>query len=483
MHEIIESYLKTTPIAQQQIDSYNRFISVGIQKIIDSQSTIEPDVPNFAIKFSNIRLERPIVVESDGSTKKIMPNEALARNLTYAAPIYITYIPIISGIEKAGAGGEAYIGDLPVMVKSDLCYTKQMSRDQLMSEHEDPSDPGGYFIIRGVERALVALEDNAPNKMITTKSKDGATTKVYSQSFDFRSICSVSRDKYGLYSIYIQSFNKEIDLVLLLKALGIERKEMLNLMNDKDAKNDMLFNIEMSKHKDIEQKEALAELGRLIVPYQTAKYQIERANARLDTLLPHIGNTKEVRVEKAQYIVRMIEKTSLVAYRHAKPDDRDHYANKRLKLAGDLLEELFTKAFRDFSRDVKYRIERTTTRGRRLSVKTNISPEKLTQGIISSMNTGTWPNGQTGVSQVLDRVNLMSSIDHLRRVKSSFSKKRAPSTARDVHGTHLGKLCPSETPEGQEVGLTRALALMAKVTIGADRELLTNKLKELKLIK
>ena len=162
-------------MVQQQIDSYNRFIHIGIHNIIKSQSVVEPDVSNFAIKFNSIRLEQPKIIESDSSTKDLMPHEALVRNMTYAAPMYITYTPIISGIEKTINMGEAYVGDLPVMLKSDLCYTKNMTYEQLLGEGEDPDDPGGYFIIKGTERVLVGIEDLAPNKMICTKESEGET--------------------------------------------------------------------------------------------------------------------------------------------------------------------------------------------------------------------------------------------------------------------------------------------------------------------
>ena len=133
--------------------------------------------------------------------KRIIPNEALARNLTYSAPMYITYVPVISGIEKSDAIGEAYVGDMPVMVKSNLCYTKNMSREQLVASHEDPDDPGGYFIIKGTERVLVGIEDLAPNKMMTTKEHDDTVTKVFSTTINFRARCSVSRDEYGTFTI------------------------------------------------------------------------------------------------------------------------------------------------------------------------------------------------------------------------------------------------------------------------------------------
>jgi DNA-directed RNA polymerase beta subunit len=98
------------------------------------------------------------------------------------------------------------------------------------------------------------------------------------------------------------------------------------------------------------------------------------------------------------------------------------------------------------------------------------------------MGTGSWPAGQTGVSQVLDRINLVSSLAHLRRIKSPLAKKHPHFKARDVHGTHIGKLCPSETPEGTEVGLTRYLAIMSRITVGAEIKTLEEKLKEMKAL-
>lgn len=470
-------------MAQQQIDSYNRFISVGLHKVLESQSLIEPEVSDFAIKLVSIRLEPPVIIESDSSMKRIIPNEALARNLTYSAPMYITYVPVISGIEKSDAIGEAYVGDMPVMVKSNLCYTKNMSREQLVASHEDPDDPGGYFIIKGTERVLVGIEDLAPNKMMTTKEHDDTVTKVFSTTINFRARCSVSRDEYGTFTILFPTLNKGINMVLILKALGMQPKEMLDMVSSNEVKNDILLNIEMSKAKEMSSNEALTELGRMTAPNQAPTYQVKRAETQLDTyILPHLGTSPEVRMDKAHYLIRMAERTSLVAYGKIKQDDKDHYANKRVKLAGDLLEELFNTAFKAFTKDIKYHVERTTARGRRLTVKTNINPDTLTEKILYSMSTGSWPAGQTGVSQVLDRLNIMSTFAHLRRVKSPLAKKHPHFKVRDVHGTHIGKLCPSETPEGVEVGLTRYLALMSKVTIGAEHKMLEEKLDELKLL-
>ena len=483
-HILLESYLGSTSIVQQQIESYNRFIRTGIQNIIESNSLIEPEVSNFKIKFTGIRLEQPIIIEADSSSRKIMPNEAIARNLTYAAPMYISFVPIVSDIEKRDAVGEAFIGEMPVMVKSSLCYTSNMPKEQLISEGEDPDDPGGYFIIKGTERVLVGIEDLAANRIMTTAEKGkGVVSKVFSTTLNFRARCSITRDEYGICTLLFPTIAKGLDLVLVLRALGFTTKEMLDGITYAEAKNDMLLNIEMSAVKEMEPGEALMQLGRLAAPNQTKEYQHKRAEMQIDTyILPHIGTDAKSRKEKGYYLLRMLERAALVAFKRVKSDDKDHYANKRVKLAGDLMEELFNNAMKFFVRDIKYHVERTTARGRRLTVRTNINPDTLTEKLLYAMGTGSWPAGQTGVSQVLDRVNFISSLSHLRRIKSPLSKKHPHFKARDVHGTHIGKICPSETPEGTDVGLTKDLAMMARVTVGAEQSALEGKLREIKTL-
>ncbi len=483
-HDIIRSYIEKNSLSQQQIDSYNRFIGNSIHKIVESMSIIEPNIPGYAIKISSIRFAPPTVVESDGTSKHILPHEAIARNLNYSASIYATYTPMISGIEKIDEIRETLIGELPVMVKSNLCYTKNMTKEQLVAKYEDPYDPGGYFIIKGTERVLVGIEDIAPNRMMTSIDRKGATvTAVTSITPNFRARCSVTRDKYGIYTVLFPTISKGVDLVLVLRALGMKYEEITSHMNNQNAKNDMLLNIKTNTLKEIPDKDVLMALGKISAPNQAAQYQIKRAESQLDTyILLHVGATKESRYQKALYLIKMAERSSLVVYGYINKDDKDHYANKRVKLAGDLMEELFSSAFKAFVRDINYRVERTNARGRKITMHTNINPDTLKDRILYAMGTGTWPTGQTGVSEVLDRLNFTSSLAHIRRVKSTLAKKHPNYAARDVHGTTMGKICPTESPEGTSVGLTKYLAIMAKVTIGADENQFMSSLKKLDLM-
>jgi DNA-directed RNA polymerase subunit B len=108
------------------------------------------------------------------------------------------------------------------------------------------------------------------------------------------------------------------------------------------------------------------------------------------------------------------------------PDDKDHYTNKRLKLAGPLLAELFRITFRNLARDLKYQLERITIRRPvELSIANAVRPGIITERIQHAMATGNWVRGRIGVTQLLDRTNYPSTLSHLRRMESPNLQTRS----------------------------------------------------------
>ena len=95
------------------------------------------------------------------------------------------------------------------------------------------------------------------------------------------------------------------------------------------------------------------------------------------------------------------------------------------------------------------------------------------------MSTGNWIGRATGVSKFMDRVNYISPLTDLRKVKSPLDKNRELYEARDVHGTHWGRLCPIETPDGPQCGLVKNLAMLAEVTTEVEEEPVEKFLKEM----
>ena len=221
-------------------------------------------------------------------------------------------------------------------------------------------------------------------------------------------------------------------------------------------------------------------IGKKAAVGQAKVYQLKRAEILLDNyLLPHIGVESSIRLAKAYYLCKMTEKAIDVAYDNVASDDKDHYANKRIKLTGNLMEELFRYAFQFLIKDIAYQVERASARGRKLVIQTLVRPDALTERIRYSMATGNWIAGQTGVSQLLDRTNYLSTVSHLRRIISPLSRRHPHFKARDLHGTHWGKLCPNESPEGPSCALVKNMSLLCDISTGDSEGNVENILKKM----
>ena len=115
-----------------------------------------------------------------------------------------------------------------------------------------------------------------------------------------------------------------------------------------------------------------------------------------------------------------------------------------------------------------YNFQRIVKRGKFPTIKVIIRDKLLTSRIYSSMATGNWVGGRKGISQRMDRLNFLSTMSHLQRVVSPLSAAQENFDARELHSTHLGRLCPIETPEGTNIGLRKNLAMLATISSHSD---------------
>jgi DNA-directed RNA polymerase subunit B" len=132
------------------------------------------------------------------------------------------------------------------------------------------------------------------------------------------------------------------------------------------------------------------------------------------------------------------------------------------------MEDLFRVSFNRLARDIKYQLERANMRNRELNVATIVRADVLTDRLQHPLATGNWVGGRTGVSQLLDRNDYISTLSHLRRVISPLSRAQPHFEARDLHATQWGRLCPSETPEGPNCGLVKNFAEMVELSTGIE---------------
>jgi len=475
---LVESFIRQEGLVRQHLNSYNEFIKNGLQRVVNEVGGIDIEAESkYRIKFGKIEVGRPRIVEVDGSDHEIYPLESRIRNLSYAGPVYLEM-----WIEKDGKRSSSldyvYIGDIPIMVKSEKCRLSDMNPEDLVSVGEDPMDPGGYYTINGSERVVVALEDLAPNRIMVDRDESGSApaykAKVFSTTVGFRARIEIKMKTDGSIFISIPGFIVDIPFVILMKALGVETdKAIVDIVSQKAEFQDQLDSTFEITENIFTTRDALIYIGNRIAFGHIEEYRIKKAELVIDrNFLPHLGRTPESRLEKAYFLAEMVNRAIELKLGLRDPDDKDHYANKRLKLAGELLSDLFRVTLRNLCRDMKYQLERTSLKrvGAIGAINAAIRPGIITERIQHALATGNWGRGKIGITQLLDRTSYISTLSHLRRVQSPLSRSQPNFEARDLHSTHWGRLCPNETPEGSNCGLVKNIALSVSISVGEKLE-------------
>ncbi|MBI2144145.1 DNA-directed RNA polymerase subunit B'' [Candidatus Woesearchaeota archaeon] len=473
---LIKKFFEEQSFVRSDIESFNYFLDNELKAIIDENNEvvptiIPPNVDEFKIKFDNVRITRPEITEADGSVRKIYPMEARLRKLTYAAPLYITVSAHINGAQRESF--ETQIGSLPIMLKSKACHLNKLTKDELIARGEDPDDPGGYFIINGTEKVLVKVEDLASNKVLIDKDSSGGgklVCKVFSEKGSYKIPHTIERLKDGIFYLTFTRVRR-VPVVEVVKALGVTKDEdIMRFVAGNEIFDEVLVNImdAADVKTDEDAMDAIAKRSGITQPKEI---RLERMKEILDKyLLPHLGITPKDRAWKAYNLCKALRKQVLALRGLIGPDDKDHYLNKRLKLSGDLLADLLRVNLKVLIGDLLYNFQRVVKRGKFPTLKVIIREKLLTSRIYSSMATGAWVGGRKGISQRIQRLNFLEMMSHLQRVVSPLSATQENFQARELHCTHLGRLCPIETPEGTNIGLKKNLALLATVSLDANED-------------
>lgn len=473
---LLDVFTREKGMVRFQIDSYNDFISRRIPKVLSEIGVVKPEVPElgeFKIKLGEFKIGEPSVKEADGSVRRILPLEARARNLTYSAPMFIEMTPILNNIESDTI--VVNFGDMPVMVKSRICPLATMSRQELIENGEDPDDPAGYFIINGTERILVLVEEIASNRIITAKVSRGNVTeiaRIHSEKDGYIQRHLLERKNDGTITISFANVNK-LPIAILLKALGLESDKDIAVVISTDPEIQEEFYVNLYEIEATTKQGALEDIGKHIkIPQK--EYRIDRAVKLVDRyLLPHLGQTTDKRIEKAMFLSKAVAKLIKLHLNKIEEDDLDHYSNKRLKLSGDLLEILLRSILLGkwgLITRITYNYQKLTKRGRLPPLQAIVESNVLTNQLVSALAIGSWVGGRTGISQRLERGSYIKTISHMRNVLSPLTSTQEHFEARELHPTHFGKLCTSETPEGSTIGLRKYLAIMAEVTKGVNEK-------------
>jgi DNA-directed RNA polymerase beta subunit len=436
-----------------------------LQQIVDS---INEEITREEVELwlGKISIGRPHTIEADGSTRHILPIEARLRKITYSAPLFL----------EIGIGNKEYtnveIGKIPIMVKSKYCNLSGMSQEDIIRNYEDPFDPGGYFIVNGNSRVLVMIEDLAQNQPFIEETAKGLALRLFSARGSYRIPINITQTPEGIILVSFSRF-KNIPSVLLIKALGLTKDSEIAGLIGKES--DAVI-VNLYEHATIQDSnDALASIAEKMSIQGTKKEIIDRVKLRLDSaFLSHIGTKPENRKEKAVTLCKLI-KYFLIAKELRIESDKDHYANKRIRLSGDLLTDLFRVNLTIFIRDLQHNLQKIAKKKKFYSIKSLAKSTLFSHRIESAFATGSWIGQKTGVTQNIDKTNGLSVLSQLQRVVSLLPSEQENFKARTLHPTHYGRFCPIETPEGTSIGLRKNLSMLARVSTAvraSDKELI-----------
>ena len=462
------------------------------------------------IEFENPQLRKPTIFENNGAVLPMLPNDARLRNLTYASPLTVDIkVTTIRTDNQDGRKAthkrvfpNAHLGKIPVMVGSSLCLLREQKHVHPMDLGECPEDVGGYFIVGGGERTIISQERMSENRPVVFRNNRNPAKEW--EVIEVKSIGPMNEQVPKSNSVRIQYHPKnqqvmylratiprmkaEIPLFILFRALGVLQDEVIVKMilgNDQDQIFESLIVESITEAASVlTQEDALMWMKKhLNVWTGKPARTITVEDLLRDELYPHIGGLEDC-YEKACFLAHMTRRLLWVAYKRINNDDRDAYPNKRVDSPGFLLANLFrtffqVKMLKDMKASIAKEIHsgswRATGSFQEIVNMSNlykvIKSTIIEIGLKSALSTGNFGSAKVGgppkigVSQVLGRLNYVSSLSHLRRISTPIEKTAGKLIApRKLHNTQWGYICPNETPEGHSVGVVKNLASTACIT-------------------
>jgi len=424
-----DAYLARIPLLLHNHDIYTQKFTMTGEKWI-------------RVQMVGLQLEKPKVLEADGSSNPLNIRTCRLRNLTYNIPMYTT-VHIHRSDGPSSMHKNVYIGRVPLMVGSKHCNSK-------LPEY----DHGGYFICNGSEKTIINQKAHVHNTMMTLHRTQGGV--------DQWAICCKSEDEYrGVMSASIRYVPNGTAVVLFPKLK--EELRVSTLLSMLPTPKFARLTKEESDFfglSDVEMTEM-----EVVNTFQLGQSDADRQASVLNMLLPHTAS-------KSDYLILMMQK--LYKDIHARQwADKDSLKYQRIEMVEDLLYSLTHNLLCKMKHDISMRLHRkinghvrNETILKMLSTCTTVM-----DGIQYALSTGNWRTNafdgraRVGVAQLLQRATIYTALSQMRRVSSSIKPEQKLSLPRYIHGTHRGRLCYVETPEGASCGLESQLAVGAYISI------------------
>eukprot|EP00578_Thalassiosira_sp_NH16_P002919 CAMPEP_0181137936 /NCGR_PEP_ID=MMETSP1071-20121207/33970_1 /TAXON_ID=35127 /ORGANISM="Thalassiosira sp., Strain NH16" /LENGTH=1106 /DNA_ID=CAMNT_0023224721 /DNA_START=74 /DNA_END=3392 /DNA_ORIENTATION=- len=487
---VLPHFLKLRGLMKQHIDSFDHFVSVEMKQIVQSPSACEirsDHDPKFYLRYTDCWVGEPSIDEDSYATTQTTPFQCRLRDCTYSAPIYVN-VRYTRG-RQIVVKKKVAIGRMPIMLRSSRCLLRGKSERELARMKECPYDPGGYFIVKGVEKVILIQEQLSKNRVIIEEDgKTGCVSASITSSTRERKSKAYIFIKHGRLFLKHNTLAEDVPICVALKAMGVESDmEFVQSVGSEPEVTDALaLSLEEPTRLNIAtQRQALRHIGNKMraksaltwgkSPFGGTRKMSSEDEARdvlANVVLSHVPVVNFDFRSKVIYIGHIVRRIIMVTLGKNSMDDKDYYGNKRLELAGSLLSLLFEDLFKHFNSDLKRQTDMVLSKPNRaqaFDVVKTIRPDSITYGLTSAISSGNWVlkrfrMDRAGVTQVLSRLSYMSALGMMTRVNSQFEKTRKVSGPRSLQASQWGMLCPADTPEGEACGLVKNLALLAHIT-------------------
>jgi DNA-directed RNA polymerase II subunit RPB2 len=528
--DLLDIYFKSHkyPFTSHHLDSFRELIKTYIPKTIqsynpitmikyndDAEVVMKVDVYVGGKDGDQIFVDRPIIFE-DGNAKLITPNDARLKNLTYESHLYANILIEITDIDDnitQKVFENVAIGSIPIMLHSDICILNGQGSEVLRKLGECVYDTGGYFIIDGKEKVIIAQERIVTNRLFVSKIKDDQTfshkglirctgesgeTMLSPRSIEFYLVKNPNiededdviedyRDKKGAIMVSLPSVTGKIPLFTFFRALGIE--------SDKD----IFESIFGSEHSAVEK----TFFDNFIRPSVCNNpYKIYTQEDALNYLRPLVkyGNMEHVKnilttdvfpnipvfQNKGKFLGYIVRQFVNVCMNIAPVSDRDSYIYKRVDISGYLLAELFQEAYmklRKFIRDKMDSMYHFGSWNQKQDYENFVTehniyklvPNLLIAQTFAKSLKGMWgivdeEDPELGKVQDLARISYIGFMSHLRRVNMPLDRSIKVTAPHKLHPQQFGIMCPFETPDGASVGYMKNLAFLTKIASGTSTD-------------
>lgn len=366
-------------------------------------------------------------------------------------------------------------------------------------------DPGGYFIVKGSEKVVLTQKRLHTNRFFVFPS----TKSTWTWTGEIRACHSAKIRSTSTMRVHIHTgtggsgvlwgvvempyVDSPIPIMAICRLLGFENAEQVAisaatggvLSGKTPIRKGSLWDVH-SVHTTLEWVlSLLRDDAHKYPPFETMsrakilQWVGEEGTKRKSTgdrskyvahlmaneFLPQLGLDSSVQTiaRKAQMFAFMLWRMANVARENTQPDDRDHSGNKQYDTPGMLLALLMRQHYRNFRKKVSSEIRRLSDSGRFVSIPDLMNIKRMTDGFTYALSTGNWGlqkggSTQTGVAQMLSRINMIATVSHLRRVNTPLKREGKQAKPRHINTSSFGNMCPAETPEGPACGLVEQMS-------------------------